>query len=303
MSKTPVEKRGGVNHGVCSSTAADERPRVSNRLLSFIRVLGFALVTVITGLAISLSRRLGMWGGNRLTVAAGCAKWNHYWGWWCMKVFGDRVVVRGTPPPPGTLIVPNHTGYADIMAVSSVMPCLFVAKSEAADWPVLGLFIRLAAHVIVTRENPRSLFQAINDVEQHLKAGITVCVFLEGTSSGGASVLPFRPSMVEAALRAGAQLTPAAILWDAPLPAVVDEDIAYWKDHRFPVHFWKFLGLRGVTATIEFGQKIPTAGLSRKTAAGHAQAAVEAMLRGENTDKHRQAQTSTDETDNMLPCV
>jgi len=247
-------------------------------MLSLVRVVGFALATVISGLGIMLNRLVYRIFHNNLPPQAASSPWMRIWGLWCMKVYGIPVTVEGALPPPGALILPNHTGYADIMAMSSATACLFVAKSETARWPALGFFVRIAANIFVERENRRSLSRAIEDIERCLKAGVDVCVFLEGTSSGGGSVLPFRPSLVEAGLLAGAPLVPAAICWKTRPPVLIEEDIAYWKDHHFPAHFWKFLGLRDVTVTIEFGEPIQAAGLSRKAAAHAAQTAVEAML-------------------------
>src|SRR5690606_17257756 len=57
---------------------------------------------------------------------------------------GLRVTMKGTPIS-GTpaLLVANHIGWLDIVAVASKLPASFVAKSEVARWPVVGLFARL----------------------------------------------------------------------------------------------------------------------------------------------------------------
>src|SRR5262245_51278062 len=54
-------------------------------------------------------------------------------------ILGMRVAVRGTPPQAPFFLVSNHLSYMDIVAFASQLDCVFIAKSEIANWPVLGL--------------------------------------------------------------------------------------------------------------------------------------------------------------------
>ena len=56
-----------------------------------------------------------------------------------LRLFGIRVVERGTPPSDApTLVLSNHVSWLDIPVIGSLHPLSFVAKSEVASWPVVG---------------------------------------------------------------------------------------------------------------------------------------------------------------------
>jgi len=61
------------------------------------------------------------------------------------RCLGVRTRVKGAPPPPGAggLIVANHVSWLDISVIGAQRPLSFVAKSEVAAWPVVGLLAKL----------------------------------------------------------------------------------------------------------------------------------------------------------------
>ena len=121
---------------------------------------------------------------------------------------------------------------------------------------------------------------AVEAVSRELKEGGTVCVFLEGTSSGGDSVKPFKPSLVQAAIDADAPLAPVAIRY-RPFESgvVVAEEVAYWKDHVFGPHCWRLLGLRGALAEVTCGPVIHSRAADRKGLAELAHQHVSDLLK------------------------
>src|SRR6516225_6801594 len=48
-----------------------------------------------------------------------------------------RYAVYGGPPVCG-LVVSNHLSYLDVLILSAVMPCFFIAKAEVDRWPIFG---------------------------------------------------------------------------------------------------------------------------------------------------------------------
>lgn len=263
----------------------DEEPRTastvrarSNPVLAAMRLIPLAAWTMFCLVADLLYVALAPGPGSKYAVAQ-C--WTHRWfkvGAWIM---GIRVRPSGPMPPAGSLVAPNHLGYADIIAVGSVLPTIFVAKAEVASWPVIGFLFRSGRHVGVPRSRSRALAGAAEQVEDRLRYGATVCVFLEGTSTGGDRVRAFHGTMLQPAMSAGAPVVPVALRWSARQPGVsVSEDVAYWKDHTFVPHFWRLLGLRGVTVNVRFGQAIPPNSADRKTLAETARAEVIRLLDG-----------------------
>ena len=79
-----------------------------------------------------------------------------------LRLFGVRVIGRGRPPgDTPTLVLANHVSWLDIPVIGSLRPLSFVAKSEVASWPVVGLAGAAAAHGLhrprrAARRPPRS---------------------------------------------------------------------------------------------------------------------------------------------------
>ncbi|MBI3735960.1 1-acyl-sn-glycerol-3-phosphate acyltransferase [Candidatus Sumerlaeota bacterium] len=206
--------------------------------------------------------------------------WGRIWSRAVCRLIGLRVKVEGTPPVPGSLIVPNHTGYLDVLAVCSAAGCFFVPKSEVGGWPVIGSFIRLARHPLVKRAKSRAMKATADEITARLRCGQSVCVFLEGTSTGGDRVLPFQSSFIQPAIDSGSPIVPAAIRWIPSNPKIsVSEDIAYWRDeHTFIPHLWRLLGVNRIEALIRFGEPISTQARERKGIATEARAETLRLL-------------------------
>jgi 1-acyl-sn-glycerol-3-phosphate acyltransferase len=189
----------------------------------------------------------------------------HVWGRGCCWLMGYKITVEGAPPEGGALVAPNHLGYADIILLSACCRCLFVAKSEVEGWTLFGQGAKLYQHIFVERRRAHSMMETRNAVVERLESGHNVCIFLEGTSSGGVEILPFRSSFIQPAIDAGAPVVPVAVTWSARSPKVdVSEDVAYWKDHVFFPHLFRHLGLRGIRANVVFCDPLDSSGANRK---------------------------------------
>lgn len=111
----------------------------------------------------------------------------------------------------GCLIVANHISWVDIHAINACMPVQFVAKSEVASWPVFGQLARRLNTIFINRNSYRSI-QVVNEyIQTALKKEDYVCIFPEGTSTNGQTVLDFRANLFQAAIDARAPCFPLAI--------------------------------------------------------------------------------------------
>jgi 1-acyl-sn-glycerol-3-phosphate acyltransferase len=54
--------------------------------------------------------------------------------------------------PSSGLLVSNHLSYLDIIVLSSIQPCVFVAKGDVARWPLFGWLARAAGTIFVDRD-------------------------------------------------------------------------------------------------------------------------------------------------------
>ncbi len=80
------------------------------------------------------------------------------------------------------LLLSNHVSYWDIIAISSLRPMAFVAKSEIASWPLVGFLVSQCQTLYVERNTGVGRFRALIDLKKRL-AHCPVCIFPEGTTS------------------------------------------------------------------------------------------------------------------------
>jgi 1-acyl-sn-glycerol-3-phosphate acyltransferase len=144
------------------------------------------------------------------------------------EIFGVEVVIRGQPPVEG-LVVANHLGFLDIVALSAAAPCVFVAKREVGRWPLVGSAASHCGTVFVDRERRSAVATVAGRMRRILEAGGRVVVFPEGTSTDGTAVLPFRPALLQSAVDARAALIPCGIAYRDPAGAPVPE-VAYFGE-------------------------------------------------------------------------
>jgi 1-acyl-sn-glycerol-3-phosphate acyltransferase len=244
----------------------------SNPFLAAIRIILILLTCLLFFVYFYLTYFMAPKGRRK---TARLNRFAHNWGKTLAFIAGIRVKVKGTIPPEGVLYTPNHLGYADILALLSTMKTFLISRTEVAGWPIIGTFVRHSQQIIINREDAKVLVGAVKQMTERLENGFSICVFLEGTSSGGDDVLPFMPSLVQPAINADAPVVPLAVCWKPTDPEIlISEDIAYWKDHSFGPHAWRFLGLRGKVVEIVFGQPIQPEGHNRKTLAAKAREEV-----------------------------
>ena len=131
-------------------------------------------------------------------------------------------------------------------------PFVFIAKKEVRSWPIFGWIAAKAGTLFVDRERKLETGKVNESVGGALQAGLRVVLFAEGTSSDGSGVLPFRPSLFEPALAAGAPITPVFISYAASSGSVAN-DVCYWGKMKFVPHALKLFSILSVKAQIRFG--------------------------------------------------
>ena len=167
-----------------------------------------------------------------------------------LRVFRIETQFTGDIPSSG-LLVCNHLSYLDILVLSALAPCVFVAKREVQHWPVFGWFSKLAGTVFVHREQRSQAVQAVNAIEAGLQTGAVAVLFPEGTSSGGETVIPFKSSLLEPAARQPHSLTAGLIQYELG-DGDVSEEVCYWKDMTLMPHLINLCGKRAIQASVHF---------------------------------------------------
>ena len=134
------------------------------------------------------------------------------WSKRLLAILKIQLVVQGGQNLPGTpyLQVSNHISWLDIHVINAFRPIRFVAKSEVASWPIVGWMAQQLRTVFIRRDSSRHARQVVGQVAAVLKTE-SICIFPEGTSTTGDSVLPFKPNLFESAAIAKIPVYPVAL--------------------------------------------------------------------------------------------
>ena len=136
------------------------------------------------------------------------------WSKQLLKIFHIQSRVVGANKLVSTpyLLASNHISWLDIHVINAFKPVRFVAKSEVRAWPVFGWMAVQLGTVFIRRDSARHARQVVDQMAAVLTAE-SVCIFPEGTSTAGESVLPFKPNLFESAILAKVPVTPVAIAY------------------------------------------------------------------------------------------
>ena len=188
-----------------------------------------------------------------------------------------KVTVGGAAPAgPGTLYVANHISWLDIAVLGSALDTSFVAKADVRSWPVIGPLSRRSGTLFVEREARSRVHHQASQIEQRLRAGHSLLLFPEGTTSDGVGILPFRTSLFEAAQHA-ACIQPLAIGYHRGDGMRLGDDqlrrIAWIGDEPLTANLARVSGMH-LAAEIRLGETFSPAGSDRKALAQRCREAV-----------------------------
>ena len=132
-----------------------------------------------------------------------------------LVILGIGYRVRGQPLRGPGAMVANHASWLDIFALNARTQVVFVAKSEVAGWPGIGLLARATGTLFIRRDRAEVAGQ-IGLFGDRLRAGHKLVFFPEGTSTDGLRVLPFKPALFAAFVVPGLQVQPVSVVYSAP---------------------------------------------------------------------------------------
>jgi len=168
-----------------------------------------------------------------------------------------RVDQHGRPPARPFLLVSNHLGYLDIAVLAATTGgCVFVSNHEVAEWPVWGPLSRMGGTIFVDRSRPRDALRVLGRMRKALERGEGVVVFPEGTSSGGAAVLPLRSALLAGAAREGIPVHWAVLSYRTPPGSPpASEAVCWWGRMTFVPHVVGLARLPRIDATLVWGDE------------------------------------------------
>lgn len=236
--------------------------RVALRSLALILLLAY-------GLLLALLVRLDPTGRARPEPLG------RHWSRALLRLFDIRVTVAGRPPRGAAgLIVANHVSWLDIPVLYAQVGTRFVSKSEVRSWPVAG-WLADAAGTYYLRRGQHGSRPLLAHLVPFLRAGGTVAVFPEGTTTRGEDVLPFHPRLFAAAIESDCPVQPVALRYG---PGARGAALApFVGDDELVGHVLRLLRHPGLEARVVFTAPLDPAGRTRQQLAEAAREAIRSV--------------------------
>ena len=199
----------------------------------------------------------------------------------CCRIFNLRCEQVGevsTHRP--TLFLANHVSYLDIFVLGGMIPGFFIAKSEVAHWPILGVLAKIQNTLFFER-NSRRVKGQLQVMSQHFNKQGNLILFPEGTSTEGEHVQPFKSSLLQSveAIDQAVVIQPVTIAYthyqQQPMGSATRDYFAWYADMPFASHFFNALGMGKARVHVIFHKPVSLEDFShRKECASHCQQQV-----------------------------
>lgn len=178
--------------------------------------------------------------------------------WLCRRVLAAldvRLAVDGAARTGAGLVVANHSSWLDVVALAAAAPMVPVAKSEVAQWPLVGAVAQRSGAVFLRRRTYRDLPEAVDRMTLLLRQGHRVQVFPEATTRCGRSVGEFHRAAFQAALNAAVVVQPAALSVTQDGKSV--NATAFVGEDTLAATLWRTARLRHVQVELRWLRPIP----------------------------------------------
>jgi len=158
------------------------------------------------------------------------------------------------------LIVSNHMSYTDIMCFSAAHSAMFVSSVDMGQTPFLGMMAELGGSLFVERRHRGQIDRDLSSIANALKQGFDVVLYPEGTSTNGQTVLPFKKSLLMAAVEAGVDILPMTIKYTEINGQAFSHEnadkVCWYGDMSFAPHLLGLFQLDSVKVQLEFLEPI-----------------------------------------------
>ena len=139
---------------------------------------------------------------------------------WCkrlLSIFEINVEVTGLESnlvnQKKYLMVANHISWMDIIVIQSIKPCIFVAKSDVASWPLFGWVAQMTGTIFIKRDKISDIKKALKKMKRRLIKR-SVCIFPEGTSTNGRYLLPFKSNLFQSSIDTQKSILPICLRYE-----------------------------------------------------------------------------------------
>ncbi len=186
-----------------------------------------------------------------------------------LRVVGAKVNLQGKLYEGPCLLVANHWGWLDPIALCSLGHLLYITSKSVQTHPFLGGICSFAGCQFVSR-SPWSLPAEIASARAAAEVA-SLGFFPEATSGDGNGVLPFRSAFFAVAAATGLPVQPVALRWS-------DRRIAWYGDMTFAPHLWQMLTIRNFVLEAVACPVVVPQGDDRKALCQKSETAIRAAL-------------------------
>lgn len=208
--------------------------------------------------------------------------------WWCgglLRAFHIKVSTFGILPPAnteGVMFVANHVSWSDIHALNSLIPLRFIAKSDIKSWPIFGYLVTKANTLFIDRNKRQEAGRIVQITAASLITGDNLCFFPEGTTSDGSGtdgryVLPFKSSVLQAAIDANTRIWPVALQY-VNADGSINTKMAYAGDTSLIDSMSQIINQKNALVELHFLAPIQAADYDRRSLTDAAYQAISAKL-------------------------
>ena len=176
----------------------------------------------------------------------------------CCCLFGIRCEYVGEiSKSRPTLFLSNHVSYLDVFILGSATPGFFIAKSEVANWPVLGVLAKLQNTLFFERSSKKVRSQ-LGVMTEHFNQSGNLILFPEGTSTNGEYVQTFKSSLLQSVelSKNDVAIQPVTLTYaeyDGQTMTRAERDqYAWYASMPFTVHFFNALGLKRAKVVVTY---------------------------------------------------
>lgn len=239
--------------------------QAARKVFRSVRLVGLLL----TGIGLAFAVRIE--GGRRLPPEPLTTWWSRR----LMRVLGIEMTVVGQPPASGHLLVANHVSWLDINVMGACASTRFISKAEVRRWPVAGT-LAIGCGTFFLRRGKGGSKPLLEKLVPHLRAGGSVTLYPEGTTTAGEDVLPFHARLFAGAIESGLPVQPVALSYgrgdggERLAPFVGDDTLV--------AHVVRLLGNRRMTVRVEFCEPVASKGRSREELATLSRDRIRAAL-------------------------
>ena len=155
----------------------------------------------------------------------------------------------------GAMIIMNHISWIDIFVILSLVPCVFVAKSEIRSWPLVGRLVAGVGTLFIERGKKSHARRMNEQIVAALHGGHIIAVCPEGGTSRGDILRPFHAALFQPAINAETTIQPVALCYldqrNQPTQAA-----AYVDDISLLGCIWNVAGEPRITVEARFAAPI-----------------------------------------------